>query len=96
MSWNNSLLDGEIISIQSYVIIVNFKSELNNQQWKLSTVYGPSHGESRNEFIQWIYDLQIRVEENWMLIGDFNCYRSPDDQNRDGGKTRIWMCSTQQ
>jgi hypothetical protein len=30
--------------------------------------------------------MQIRAEENWMSIGDFNCYRSPDDQNRDGAK----------
>jgi hypothetical protein len=84
MSWNDSYLEGETISIQSFALTVKFKSKLNNQHWKLSTVYDPSHGESRNEFTQWLYDLQIRAEENRMLIGDFNYYRSPEDCNRDG------------
>jgi exonuclease III len=86
MCWNESLLEGEIISMQSFSITVSFKSKLNNQQWKLTTVYGPSHGDRRNDFTHWLYTLQIRTDENWMLIGDFNFYRSPDDRNRDGAK----------
>jgi hypothetical protein len=63
---------------------VSFKSKLNNQQWKNTTVYGPSHGDRRNDFTHWLYNLQIRTDESWMLIGDFNFYRSPEDRNRDG------------
>jgi hypothetical protein len=84
MSWNESYLEGEIASIQSFAIPVEFKSKLNNQHWKLTTLYSPSHGESRNEFTHRLYDLQIKAEENWMLIRDFNYYRLPKDRNRDG------------
>jgi hypothetical protein len=38
-------------------------------------VYGPCQGERRDLFVQWLYDLQIETEENWMIIEDFNFYR---------------------
>jgi hypothetical protein len=69
MGSNGTLLDGETMTILSYAITVNFKSKLNSQQWKLSTVYDPSYGENRSVFIWWLYDWQSRAEEDWMLIG---------------------------
>jgi hypothetical protein len=48
-------------------------------------VYDPCHGERRDQFVQWFYDLQIDMEENWMFVGDFNFYRSSKDRNRGGG-----------
>jgi hypothetical protein len=37
------------------------------------------------KIIQWLFDLQIDIEEEWMLVGDFNFYRSSEDRNRGGG-----------
>lgn len=56
----------------------------NSDQWKLTSVC-PCHGETRDHFVQWMYDLQIDSEENWMFIGDFNFYRSLENKNRVGG-----------
>jgi hypothetical protein len=55
------------------------------QKWKLTTIYGPCHGERRDQFVQWLYDLQMDPEEDWMIIGDFNFYRTPINRNRGGG-----------
>jgi hypothetical protein len=38
-----------------------------------------------NEFVEWLYELQISDNENWLLIGDYNFYRSPTDRNKEGG-----------
>ena len=35
-------------------------------------------------FVDWLNELQIE-EENWMIMGDFNFYRSLENRNRDGG-----------
>jgi hypothetical protein len=55
------------------------------QKWKLTTIYGSCHGERRDQFVQWLYDLQMDPEEDWMIIGDFNFYRTPINRNRGGG-----------
>jgi len=39
----------------------------------------------RDTFVQWLNNIQLNVEENWMLAGDFNFYISTSDRNRDGG-----------
>jgi hypothetical protein len=65
-------------------ITVAFTSRHSDQKWKLTTVYGPCHGERRDRFVQWLFDLQIDIEEDWMLVGDFNFYRSSENRNRGG------------
>jgi exonuclease III len=51
----------------------------------LSNIYGPCTGEDRNNFVQWLYDLHIGDSENWILMGDYNFYRSHNDRNRGVG-----------
>jgi len=37
-------------------------------------------------FVDWLNELQIEEEEeNWMIMGDFNFYRSLENRNRAGG-----------
>lgn len=38
----------------------------------------------KKDFIDWLINLNIPDDENWLLIGDFNLYRSIEDRNRDG------------
>jgi hypothetical protein len=85
MGWNDSELKGEVIWNQDFAITVLFSSRHWDQRWKLTIVYDPCHGERRDQFVQWFYDLQIDMEENWMFVGDFNFYRSSKDRNRGGG-----------
>ena len=48
-------------------------------------VYGSCQGEARDDFVNWLYNLHIPVEENWLLLGDFNFLRSLDNRNLPGG-----------
>ena len=43
-------------------------------------VYGPCRQPARDIFVNWLYNLVIDEEDLWLLIGDFNFYRS--DMNR--------------
>ena len=38
----------------------------------------------RQQFVQWLYDLELDDLDNWLLIGDYNFYRSQSDRNKDG------------
>jgi hypothetical protein len=49
------------------------------------SVYGPCHGVERDNFVAWLFNLNIPVDENWLLVGDFNFIRSQEDRNKPGG-----------
>jgi hypothetical protein len=39
------------------------------EQWKLTVVYGPCHGQERQDFVNWLNELQLVDDENWMILG---------------------------
>ena len=65
--------------------MVDFTSVHNGHSWTLVTVYGPCQGIERDNFVAWLYSLQNSAMSNWLLLGDFNFIRSPENRNRPGG-----------
>jgi hypothetical protein len=70
---------------QSFSMTVNLSSAHNNDDWKLTTVYGPSDEPARTEFINWFRSHSFDDYGNWIFLGDFNFYRSLSNRNRPGG-----------
>jgi exonuclease III len=85
MGWNSSIFNGEVTEINKFSISVNFSSTHNGHNWTLTTVYGPCQGPERDEFVHWLNNMHIDDEAKWMLVGDFNFYRSLSDRNKSGG-----------
>ena len=83
--WKSSILEGTLVQVQRFGLIISFKSVHSQQKWTLVVVYGPCHGEQRDLFVQWLYDLVIPTDELWLFMGDFNFIRSEEDRNRPGG-----------
>lgn len=83
--WNSSHFLGQVVHTMPFAITIEFTSMLNLNSWKLTTVYGPCQDPMRSEFVQWLKDLDVQDSENWLLIGDFNFYRSLEDRNKPGG-----------
>jgi exonuclease III len=86
--WNSAVFNGRLIQIDSFGIIIEFTSSHNGESWTLVTVYGPCQGVQRDNFVTWLYNLQIPVASNWLLLGDFNFIRSDDNRNKPGGCKR--------
>jgi hypothetical protein len=91
VGWNGSFFKGETIFKMKFAITINFASTHNADQWKLTSVYGPCHGQDRQNFIDWLNSIQIGDQEKWMFIRDFNFYRSMENRNRDGGNMQDIM-----
>jgi len=91
MGWNSSIFTGEVIHNNKFAVTVRFSSVHNGEIWLLTTVYGPCQGQARDDFVDWLNNLQIDEMENWMVVGDFNFYRSLSDRNRDGGNMQDIM-----
>jgi hypothetical protein len=64
---------------------MNMVSVHNGESWNLVSVYGPCQGTLRDQFVQWLYNLDIPHISNWLLLGDFNFFRSFDNRNKPGG-----------
>jgi len=39
----------------------------------------------KENFVNWLNNLEIQDDDDWMLIGDFNFYRTLENRNREGG-----------
>jgi hypothetical protein len=91
VGWNGSVFDGTVLNSCKFAITVRLISLHNAEEWTLTTVYGPCHGLVRQEFVNWLNSLDIDEDSNWMLVGDFNFYRSLQDRNREGGNMQDIM-----
>jgi mannosylglycoprotein endo-beta-mannosidase len=83
--WKSSIFSGIVMHSEAYALYVYFTSTQSSQSWTLVNIYGPCHGENREKFIQWLYDLNIPDGEDWLIVGDLNFIRSPTNRNKPGG-----------
>jgi hypothetical protein len=51
----------------------------------LTKVYGPCTSEGKSVFLNWLKDIQIAHEVDWLVVGDFNLIRGPHNRNKPGG-----------
>lgn len=82
--WNSANFKGVVLDKKSLGITLNFASVHNNENWKLTNVYGPCTEPARTDFVSWFRNHEIHDEENWMFLGDFNFYRSLSNRNKPG------------
>jgi exonuclease III len=83
--WNGNLFEGTIISQRIFQVTVKLKCRMSGKIWHLTNIYGPAHNENREDFFNWMADLDSSDYHYWMLMGDFNLIRNPGDRNRSGG-----------
>ena len=86
--WNNNVFSGDVIQANAYCVTVKFINRLDNSCFFLSNIYGPSHASGKLAFITRQLNLDTTSFEDWLLVGDFNLYRSVEDRNRVGGDAR--------
>lgn len=52
--------------------MIKFKSMQSAQEWTLANIYGPCQGDSWVTYTNWLLNLNIPPNEDWLLLGDFN------------------------
>ena len=82
--WTGNAFFGEVIQSELFGLVVKFRSTISNETFYLVNVYGPCEGVDRENFIAWLYSLDIADDALWLIIGDFNFYRYADSRNRPG------------
>ena len=84
VTWISHSFVGQVVQQESFGIVIQFTSRISSDQFNLVSVYGPCEGIARENFIAWLFSLDIADEDHWLLIGDFNFYRYTDSRSRPG------------
>jgi hypothetical protein len=80
--WDSSIFSGKVMHCEQFAISVYFTSTQSAQSWTLGNVYGPCSRDQRDDFVQWLFNLNIPPDEDWLLVGDYNFIRSPENRNK--------------
>jgi hypothetical protein len=83
--WKSRLFSSSKIFANEYCLSVELTSNYNADSWILSNIYAPCTSTGKRGFITWFKNIQMPDAVNWLIVGDFNLYRSPTDRNRPGG-----------
>jgi hypothetical protein len=87
IAWVGNQFDGVTIESHRFSTTVKLTSLHSGQEWFLSNIYGPCAATDKADFINWLYNYDAPGFDLWMVVGDFNLMRSPDNCNRLGGAT---------
>jgi exonuclease III len=83
--WKSSLFSGSLVFSNAFAVSIEFLSRHDQSAWLLSNVYGPCTSDGKSVFLNWLKDIQINPEVDWLVVGDFNLIRGPHNRNKPGG-----------
>lgn len=84
VAWKSNLFYGSLKFSNGFALAVQFTSKHNCTKWNLMNIYGPCTNEGKTEFTDWLKAADMDQEEDWIILGDFNLYRYPENRNRPG------------
>jgi hypothetical protein len=67
------------------VLSVELVSTKSDYAWTLTNMYAPCQDAQQMKFLSWFHNIQTDDDVNWLIVGDFNLIRSPEDRNKPGG-----------
>jgi hypothetical protein len=82
--WNGALFSGHILLKECFGLAITFTSLISSESFVVVNVYGPCEGVARENFVAWLFSLNIGDDELWLILGNFNFYRFVENRNRDG------------
>jgi hypothetical protein len=82
--WKSSAFVGNLTFSNEYAISIQFTSKFSNDSRLLTTVYAPWTTIGKRDFLNWFREIQMPEEIDWLIVGDFNLMRRPEDKNREG------------
>jgi hypothetical protein len=86
--WKSSKFNGHVVFQNEFSLSIEFTSMISGHSWILTQVYAPCTTEGKQNFLDWLYNIDMQPEVDWLVIGDFNLIRKPEDRNKPGGNVR--------
>jgi hypothetical protein len=78
------MFTGQVLLQESFSIVIEFLSKANSKSFTLANIYGRYEGNARENFVAWIFHLDIPDDALWLLVGDISFYRFAENRNKPG------------
>ena len=85
MIWKSCFFVECLIFQNNFASSIEFTSLHNNVIWILMNIHAPCTPAGKREFVRWFKNIQMPDVKEWLVIGDFNLIRKPEDRNKEGG-----------
>lgn len=82
--WQGRQFRGELAFQNEFAMSVTLTSQLNGAAWLLTTVYAPCTFHGKREFLNWLKNIQTPDDLDWLIVGDFDLMRRPENRNKEG------------
>jgi len=82
--WKGNAFWENLVFINRFALSVEFTSKLSNDTWLLTRIYAPCTTIGKKGIFGVVREIDMPPEIDWLIVGDFNLIRRPDDRNRDG------------
>jgi hypothetical protein len=79
---------GSLAFQNSFGQSVELVFRLSGEHWILTNIYAPCTSEGKLAFLNWFKNIEMPVEAKWLIVGDFNLLRAPENRNKPGG---VWQ-----
>lgn len=63
---------------------IEFQCLLSGENWLLTNIYAPRTSDGKIAFLNWFKGISMPDDIRWLIVGDFNLIRSPDNRNKPG------------
>jgi exonuclease III len=83
--WKGSRFASHVIFQNSFSMSIEFNSTISDDQWVLTNIYATCTPDGKQQFLDWLHNIDIDDEVEWLLVGDFNLIHRPSDRNKPGG-----------
>jgi exonuclease III len=83
--WNSSKLIGSVIFQNEYALSVEFSAILSDENWIVTNIYAPYSPHGKIDFLRWFSNINMPTDKRWLIVGDFNLMRRPENRNIAGG-----------
>jgi hypothetical protein len=70
---------------------LEFISNLSACSWIITNIYAPCTPQGKIDFLSWLHNISMPLDKLWLLVGDFNLIRRPEDRNKAGGDINLIM-----
>jgi hypothetical protein len=69
--WVSNVFIGHTLLEESFGLAIEFTSNISLDKFMLVNIYGPYDGLERENFVAWLFHLNIIDDHLWLLVGDF-------------------------
>lgn len=83
--WNSGMYQCTVVQANSFGLTIKVSCNYDQSTFHITNVYRPAHASGKMPFVTWLMNLDTTDFDDWILVGDFNLYRSSDDRNKPGG-----------